>query len=46
MDKLALISGEQFLYWNSIVYTLAAATAVSRRVLGEAAVTSTARVPV
>ena len=28
MDKLALISGETFLYWNSIVYTLAAATAV------------------
>ena len=28
MDKLALISGEQFLYWNSIVYTLAAATAI------------------
>ena len=28
MDKLALISGEQFLYWNSIVYTLAAATTI------------------
>lgn len=28
MDKLALISGESFLYWNSIVYTLAAATAI------------------
>lgn len=28
MDKLAVISGETFLYWNSIVYTLAAATAV------------------
>lgn len=28
MDKLAFISGETFLYWNSIVYTLAAATAV------------------
>ncbi len=29
MDKLALISGESFLYWNSIVYTLAAATAIA-----------------
>lgn len=29
MDKLALISGETFLYWNSIVYTLAAATAIA-----------------
>ena len=28
MDKLALISGESFVYWNSIVYTLAAATAI------------------
>jgi len=28
MDKLALISGESFIYWNSIVYTLAAATAI------------------
>ena len=28
MDKLALISGETFLYWNSIVYTLAGATAI------------------
>ena len=28
MDKLALISGESFLYWNSIVFTLAAATAI------------------
>ena len=28
MDKLALISGELFLYWNSIVYTLAATTAI------------------
>ena len=28
MDKLAFIMGEQFLYWNSIVYTLAAATAI------------------
>ena len=28
MDKLAFISGESFLYWNSIVYTLAAATAI------------------
>jgi len=28
MDKLALISGETFVYWNSIVYTLAAATAI------------------
>ena len=29
MDKLALISGESFIYWNSIVYTLAAATAIA-----------------
>ena len=29
MDKLAFISGESFLYWNSIVYTLAAATAIA-----------------
>lgn len=29
MDKLALISGESFLYWNSIVYTLAAATTIA-----------------
>ncbi len=29
MDKLAWISGETFLYWNSIVYTLAAATAIA-----------------
>ena len=29
MDKLALISGDSFLYWNSIVYTLAAATAIA-----------------
>ncbi len=29
MDKLALISGESFLYWNSIVYTLAVATAIA-----------------
>ena len=29
MDKLAFISGETFLYWNSIVYTLAAATAIA-----------------
>ena len=29
MDKLALISGETFLYWNSIVYTLAGATAIA-----------------
>jgi len=28
MDKLALISGETFVYWNSIVYTLAAATSI------------------
>jgi len=28
MDKLAWIIGESFLYWNSIVYTLAAATAI------------------
>ena len=28
MDKLAWISGESFLYWNSIVYTLAAATVI------------------
>ena len=28
MDKLALISDELFLYWNSIVYTLAATTAI------------------
>ena len=28
MDKLAFINGESFLYWNSIVFTLAAATAV------------------
>ena len=28
MDKLAFISGETFLYWNSIVYTLASATAI------------------
>lgn len=28
MDKLAFISVETFLYWNSMVYTLAAATAV------------------
>ena len=28
MDKLALISGESFIYWSSIVYTLAAATAI------------------
>ena len=28
MDKLAFISGETFLYWNSIVYTLAVATAI------------------
>ena len=28
MDKLAFISGESFIYWNSIVYTLAAATAI------------------
>ena len=29
MDKLAWISGESFIYWNSIVYTLAAATAIA-----------------
>ena len=29
MDKLAFISGESFLYWNSIVYTLAAAAAIA-----------------
>ena len=29
MDKLAFIAGESFLYWNSIVYTLAAATAIA-----------------
>ena len=29
MDKLAFIVGENFLYWNSIVYTLAAATAIA-----------------
>ena len=29
MDKLALISGESFLYWSSIVYTLATATAIA-----------------
>ena len=29
MDKLALISGGTFLYWNSIVYTLAAATVIA-----------------
>lgn len=29
MDKLAFISGENFVYWNSIVYTLAAATAIA-----------------
>ena len=28
MDKLAFISGENFIYWNNIVYTLAAATAI------------------
>ena len=28
MDKLAFINGKSFLYWNSIVFTLAAATAV------------------
>ena len=28
MDKLAFISGETFIYWSSIVYTLAAATAI------------------
>ena len=29
MDKLAFISGESFLYWNSIVYTMAAATVIA-----------------
>ena len=29
MDKLALISGETFLYWNSIVYTVASVTAMA-----------------
>ena len=29
MDKLALISGESFLYWSSIAYTLAAITAIA-----------------
>ena len=28
MDKIAFISGETILYWNSIVYTLAAAVAI------------------
>lgn len=28
MDKLAFISGENLIYWNSIVYTLAAATTI------------------
>ncbi len=28
MDKLAFINGETLIYWNSIVYTLAAATAI------------------
>ncbi len=28
MDKIAFITGESFIYWNSIVYTLAAATAI------------------
>jgi len=28
MDKIAFIVGESFIYWNSIVYTLAAATAI------------------
>jgi len=28
MDKIAFITGESFLYWNSIVYTLAAAVAI------------------
>ena len=28
MDKLAFINGESLIYWNSIVYTLAAATAI------------------
>ena len=29
MDKLALIIGDNFIYWSSIVYTLAAATAIA-----------------
>lgn len=29
MDKLAFVSGELFLYWSSIAYTLAAATAIA-----------------
>ena len=28
MDKLAFIGGETFIYWNSVVYTLAAAVAI------------------
>lgn len=28
MDKIAFIAGENFIYWNSVVYTLAAATAI------------------
>ena len=28
MDKIAFISGETFVYWNSILYTLAAAVAI------------------
>ena len=28
MDKLAFISGESFVYWNNVVYTLAAVTAI------------------
>ena len=28
MDKIAFISGETIIYWNSIVYTLAAAVAI------------------
>ena len=28
MDKLAFINGETYIYWNSIVYTLAAAVAI------------------
>lgn len=28
MDKIAFITAESFVYWNSIVYTLAAATAI------------------
>ncbi|MEF2836658.1 MAG: hypothetical protein U0N82_02910, partial [Oscillospiraceae bacterium] len=28
MDKLAYISGESLIYWNSIAYTLAAVTAI------------------